>query len=98
MITVDAVSLKLPTFWNTSTAAWFAQADAQFHIRGITTEETKYYYVVSALDSDTATGVLPILTSLPTDNKYSIIRLLSAYDLSEYERAAALFNVSRLGD
>lgn len=100
MTTVDAVSLKLPTFWNTSPAAWFAQADAQFHIRGITTEETKYYYVVSALDSETATRVLPILTSPPTDNKYSAIKdyLLSVYDLSEYERAAALFNLSGLGD
>ena len=83
MTTVDAVSLKLPTFWNTSPAAWFAQADAQFHIRGITSEET-------ALDSDTATRVL----------QYSTIRdyLLSVYDLSEYERAAALFNLSGLGD
>ena len=47
-----AVSLKLPTFWNSQPEVWLAQAEAQFNIRGITADETKYYYVVAALDQD----------------------------------------------
>ena len=33
---VDAVSLKLPTFWAEHPQVWFTQAEAQFHIRKIT--------------------------------------------------------------
>ena len=46
-----AVSLKLPTFWSTQPKSWFCQAEAQFAIRKISEDETKYYYVIAALDS-----------------------------------------------
>ena len=49
----NAVSLKLPTFWASQPQVWFEQAEAQFHIRQITADDTKYYYVISALDQDT---------------------------------------------
>ena len=51
---VDAVSLKLPTFWTSTPTTWFAQAEAQFIVRNITNDDTKYYYVIAALDSSTA--------------------------------------------
>lgn len=47
-----AVSLKLPMFWTSQPQVWFQQAEAQFHIRRITADDTKYYYVVSALDQE----------------------------------------------
>ena len=51
---VQAVALKLPPFWTAQPAVWFQQAEAQFAIRGIVAEQTKYYYVLSALDQTTA--------------------------------------------
>ena len=51
---VSQVAIKLPTFWTESPLAWFAQAEAQFAIRGIVNDDTKYYHVVSALDNSTA--------------------------------------------
>ena len=39
-----AVSVKLPPFWPDKTDLWFAQAEAQFTIKNITTEKTKYAY------------------------------------------------------
>ncbi|KAJ8371596.1 hypothetical protein AAFF_G00306820 [Aldrovandia affinis] len=51
---MHAVALKLPEFWQEHAAVWFAQAEAQFALRGITQEDTKYYYVVAALNSSTA--------------------------------------------
>ena len=97
---VDAVSVKLPTFWTTSPTAWFAQAEAQFAIRGVTQDDTKYYHVVAALDTSTATRTVLLLSSPPTTDKYSAIKtfLISAYDLSDSERASALFNLPGLGD
>lgn len=97
---LQAVSVKLPVFWTANPRAWFAQVEAQFAIKRITVDETKYYYVVSALDADTATRALSILTSPPSVDKYQSIKsfLISAYDLTDSERAAALFNLKGLGD
>ncbi len=44
----NAVSLKLPTFWVSQPAIWVAQTEAQFELRRITVDDTKYYYVLEA--------------------------------------------------
>lgn len=100
MAHADAVAVKLPSFWTSSPTAWFAQAEAQFAIRGITQDDTKYYYVVAALDNETATRAIPIISSPPEINKYISLKsfLISAYDLSDEERASALFTQQGLGD
>lgn len=97
---VDTVSLKLPTFWTSCPEAWFCHVEAQFEIRKITVDDTKYHYVVAALDSNTATRALSILISPPAADKFKSLKtfLLSAYGLSESERADALFNLTGLGD
>ncbi|KAK3890403.1 hypothetical protein Pcinc_005654 [Petrolisthes cinctipes] len=66
----NAVSLKLPTFWTTQSQVWFEQAEAQFHIRQITADDTKYYYVVSALDKETAGRIMDYLREPPATDKY----------------------------
>ena len=97
---VSAVSIKLPTFWVHSPQTWFAQSEAQFAIRGVTADDTKYYYVVSALDSETANRALSILSDPPATDKYKAIKdfLIGTYGLSEQERASALLNLPGLGD
>ena len=62
---VDAVSLKFPTFWAQHPQVWFRQAEAQFHIRKITRNETKYYHVVAALDQQAANRITNILSTPP---------------------------------
>ncbi|GFN76482.1 Gag Pol protein [Plakobranchus ocellatus] len=78
---VDSVALKLPTFWVSSPLAWFAQAEAQFELRKITQDDTRYYHVFASLDTNTAKRALPIINApLPTE-KYKAIKdfLTSAY-------------------
>ena len=53
MAETNAVAIKLPTFWAQQPEVWFLQAEAQFHIRKITDDTTKYYHVVAALDQET---------------------------------------------
>ena len=98
--TVEAVAIKLPPFWTSCPEAWFAQAEAQFIIRKISKDETKYSYVVAALDTTAATRALAVLQSPPTTGKYEHIKkyLISAFGLTDSERAAALFKVNGLGD
>lgn len=96
----NAVAIKLPTFWTSCPSAWFAQTEAQFALRDITKDETKYYHVVASLDAATATRAVPILTAPPATDKYNAIKtfLTTSFELSEDERAAALCNLPGLGD
>ena len=75
---------------------WFAQAEAQFTIKNITTEKTKYAYVVSVLDSDTATQVLDIIRAPPAEEPYKALknRLTKAFAISDWERASKLLDMN----
>ena len=97
---VDAVTVKLPVFWTTSATAWFSQAEAKFAIRKITEADTKYYHVVSALDSATAKRAVSLLSAQPATGKYVAIKrfLTGAYQLSEREPASALVNLQGQSD
>ena len=95
-----AVSLKLPTFWTSQPEVWFAQAEAQFSLRRITTDDTKYFYVLAALDQETATRLLDLINRPPADNKYQVLkdRLIDTFGLSRRERASRLLHFRPLGD
>lgn len=99
-MTANAVTLKLPEFWETSASAWFAQTEAQFALREITADTTKYYYVVSALGNTTASRVVSLLTNPPATDKYIALKahLLKTFELSDTERANRLFSLQGLGD
>jgi hypothetical protein len=96
----NAVALKLPIFWTSQPQVWFAQAEAQFQIRGITADETKYYYVISALDQDTATRLLDLINNPPRADKYGELkdRLVSTFSPSKRECASRLLHMRPLGD
>ena len=100
MTETNAVAIKLPTFWAQQPEVWFLQAEAQFHIRKITDDTTKYYHVVAALDQETSGRVLDTLYAPPGDNKYTDLkqRLLTTFGLSKRERASKLLHLHPLGD
>ena len=96
----NAVAIKLPAFWSEQPHIWFTQAEAQFAIRNISSDETKYYHVVAALDQTTAKRVVSVLENPPDDNKYGTLKdtLINTYGLSENERASQLLHLPGLGD
>ena len=51
---INAVTVKLSTFWREQPELRFAQAESQFRLRGITDENTKFDYVITSLDAKTA--------------------------------------------
>ncbi|GFO45634.1 transposon ty3-g Gag-Pol polyprotein [Plakobranchus ocellatus] len=97
---ISAVSLKLPEFWTTSPEVWFARVEAQFGTKNISTDQTKYDYVVSALDVKTAEEVQEVLVNPPDANKYSVLKraLLKALGKSQAQRDNELLNLNGLGD
>ena len=92
--------MKLPEFWTSRPRVWFQQTEAQFVLRQVTADNTKYFYVVAALDQDSAQRVIDLLEDPPRDHKYLALkkRLLDTFDLSDNERAALLLNMPHLGD
>ncbi|GFN96787.1 Pol polyprotein [Plakobranchus ocellatus] len=96
---ISAVSLKLPEFWTTSPEVWFARVEAQFGTKNISTDQTKYDYVVSALDVKTAEEVQDVLVNPPDANKYSVLKraLLKAFGKSQAQRDNELLNLNGLG-
>ena len=93
------VTLKLPSFWSTQPRSWFTQAEAQFIIKGIVNDDTKYYYILASLDQDTAARLLHLLENPPTEGKYRAIKtgLLDTFGLSELERASQILHIHLLG-
>ena len=73
---------------------------AQFALRNQSCDDTRYFHVVAALDSQKATRALSVIASPPLTNKYEALKsfLCSAFGLSETERANTLLDLGGLGD
>ena len=97
---ISAVTVKLPPFWPDKTALWFAQAEAQFLLRGITEQKTKYAHVIALLDSKTAEQAMDIIATGPGDNAYDSLkeRLTGAFAVTDAEKAKILLSMTGLGD
>ena len=95
----NAVAIKLPT-WPTQPSVWFLQAEAQFVIRNITNDTTKYHYVVSALDQSSACRLVDLLSHPPETDLYNTLktRLTATFTLGCRERAERLLHMRGLGD
>lgn len=80
---VCRVGVRIPPFYPTKPAIWFAQIEGQFAIANITSDATKFYHVISQLEPPYADEVEDIIISPPSTNKYEklkseLIRRLSA--------------------
>ena len=93
-------ALKLPTFWSSQPEVWFAQAEAQLSLRKITADDTKYYFILAALNQRTATRLLDLISHPPADDKYKALktRLIDMFGLSERDRASRFLHFRELGD
>lgn len=95
-----AVSLKLPALWTDNIEAWFTQAESQFALRKITQDDTKFHYVVAALDSATAKRLNHAICHPPPQRKYEVLKeqLRKKFGLTSFERAAAIYAITGLGE
>ena len=67
------IALKLTVFWPDAAEVWFAQADPQFAIRGISVSKTKFYHVVASLSQDVAAQILDLICAPPIGNPYEVL-------------------------
>ena len=65
VVASSAAHLKLPTFWPDAAEVWFAQMDAQFAIRNISSSKTKFYHAVAVLPQEVASQILDLIRAPP---------------------------------
>uniref|UniRef100_A0A1X7UPL9 DUF7041 domain-containing protein n=1 Tax=Amphimedon queenslandica TaxID=400682 RepID=A0A1X7UPL9_AMPQE len=71
-LAVTAVAIKIPPFWPSDQEVWFAQVDAQFATRGITTQKSKFDYDVASLTP--ITEVRDLILKPPSTDPYNALR------------------------
>ena len=99
--TVNATAVKLPSFWQGNPEVWFRQVESVFTIRNraVTVQQTKFEYVIQALDNNTAERVQNIILD-PPENPYDAIKtaLVKAFRRMQAEKDQELLNLNGLGD
>ena len=97
--TVNAAAVKLPPFWSGNPEVWFKQVESVFSTRKITVQQTKFDYVVQALDNSTAEKVQSVILSPPED-PYVTLRaaLIEIFGKSQAQKDQEVLNINGLGD
>jgi hypothetical protein len=92
--------VRLPPFWAERPGPWFAQAEAQFHLAGITSELTKFYHVVSQLDIRCIAEVEDLVSAPPPINPFTTLKaeLIKRLCPSSDQRTRQLFTLEEMGD
>ena len=95
-----AVALKLPSYWPNDPVIWLAQVEAQFLTRNITTEITKYSYVVGPLQPQIAQEVRDLLINPPATHPYTKLKeeLIKRTSESEQKHLQKLLATEEQGD
>ena len=98
---VNATAVKLPSFWQGNPEVWFRQVESVFATRNpaITTQDTKFEYVIQALDNNTAERVQNIILD-PPENPYDAMKtaLIRVFGKTQAEKDQTLLGLNGLGD
>lgn len=96
---VYRVAVRLPPFWADRPSLWFAQAEAQFELAGVTHERTKFNHVVSQLDSRFAAEVEDVITA-PGAQPYEKLKseLVRRLSPSREQRLRQFLTHEEMGD
>ncbi|XP_064485123.1 uncharacterized protein LOC135397445 [Ornithodoros turicata] len=94
------VAVKLPPYFDRNPAVWFLQAEAQFNLAGVSSQQTRYYHVISALTPAAAEEVYDILAAPSPTTPYDQLKkaLLQRTTASDRSRIQQLLSAEELGD
>ena len=92
--------MKIPPLWSNDPALWFLQVEAQFTSNNITSQLTKFHYIVSSLKPQVALHVRTLILNPPAANPYDALKtaLLQSFTPSDQSKLQQLFSTHSLGD
>ncbi|XP_023220356.1 uncharacterized protein LOC111622236 [Centruroides sculpturatus] len=90
----------MPIFTKTNTKLFFVQLDAAFAINRITSENTKYTYLINCLDAEILSNVSDLVFDRPAEAPFSKLkdRLLEIFQNSAAKKAKILLEDLALGN
>nr|XP_015925143.1 uncharacterized protein LOC107453000 [Parasteatoda tepidariorum] len=93
------VAVKPPPFWKSNPSLWFVRLK-EFTLAKISADDTKFNYVLAAVDSDVLSSISDIVLKPPTTEKYKAIkkRLIELHSESEESKIRTLLQGLELGD
>ena len=91
---------RLIEFAELAEKVWFAQVEATFTTRRITSEKTRFDYVIASLSPEVATEIRDLILKPPETTPYKVLKeqLIRRTAASEQRRLQQLFNAEELGD
>ncbi|XP_036144942.1 uncharacterized protein LOC118646355 [Monomorium pharaonis] len=97
---INRVTIKIPPFWADEPELWFAQLERQFTLGRITSDETKYAYVLAQVDTKQAKEIKDLITQPPEKNKYESIKkaLIQRLSISQEQQIRQLLEHEEMGD
>lgn len=97
---IATVMLHLPSFWTKNPRVWFLQIEAQFQLRRISSQSSRYLHVVSCLPSEIADELSDVLARPPEENPYDHLKetILNRKTETERSRLQQLLTAEELGD
>ncbi len=72
--TTATISASIPSYNPTNIPVWFSQLNALFSAKKITSQTSKYAYVVEKLPTDVAAEVVDLLDHMPEDKPYDTLK------------------------
>ena len=92
-------AVRLPPFWPDRPGLWFAQAEAQFALDSVTSERTKFKYVISQLEYMHAAEVEDIIVAPPAVEPYTTLKseLVRSLSSSRDQRVRQLLTHEEMG-
>ncbi|BHF67339.1 hypothetical protein SprV_0301036500 [Sparganum proliferum] len=97
---INTLSFKLPPFTPSNPRVWFRQIEALFATSRITSERTRYSYVLQSLPFDVAVTVEDLLDPIPADEPYTRLKeaIIQRVAKSANFMLRELFTQVELGD
>ena len=96
---LSAVSVKLPPFTESNPELWFGKAEAQFVLRGIKDDTTKFYHLYANLTEKAMNEIENLLLDPPKTEKVAAMRykLIRKFGKSQYQKDSELLAIRSLG-
>lgn len=94
------VGIRVPPFWPEEPEIWFAQVEGQFAVSNITSDVTKFNYVIGQLDHQYSKEVKDIIINPPATEKYEKLKaeLIKRLSASREKQMKQLLMHEELGD